>query len=266
MQTHGRHRKQRATVRAASTGRVAVSLATLGLGALQLGGVATAAPAAATVDGTSCTDARMKACVDLSENKTWLLDGEGNVVYGAVPNTHGSEGHETPTGDFVVQWKDRYHKSKEYDGASMPYSVFFDNNGRAFHQGSLQRESAGCVRLTRTTRSASSTTCSPTTGCRSSPDLPVPRDDEGPAARALRGPRALSSGAPAQHQRDGPADHDDGEHHEQPDGEPAAVVAARRRRRRLGGLGLVGRGLRAPGPRTPGIRSPGSPRRRARAS
>lgn len=151
-----RHRRQRATRRSMSSGRVAVSVATVGLGALQLGGIATAAPAAAPtaahtaargVDGTSCTDVRIKACVDLSENKTWLLDGRGHVVYGAVRNTHGSEGHETPTGDFVVQWKDRYHKSREYDGASMPYSVFFDNHGRAFHQGTLERESAGCVRL-----------------------------------------------------------------------------------------------------------------------
>jgi lipoprotein-anchoring transpeptidase ErfK/SrfK len=146
MPTHGRHRRQRTPVPAATTGRVAVSVATLGLGALQLGGVAAAAPAH-TVDGTSCTDARIKACVDLSENTTWLLDGEGNVVYGAVPNSHGSEGHETPTGDFVVQWKDRDHKSKEYGGASMPYAVFFDTHGRAFHQGSRERQSAGCVRL-----------------------------------------------------------------------------------------------------------------------
>ncbi len=29
----------------------------------------------------------------------------------------------------------------------MPYAVFFDGNGRAFHQGSLDRRSAGCVRL-----------------------------------------------------------------------------------------------------------------------
>ena len=143
----GRHR--RGAHRGVPTGRIAVSVATIGLGALQLGGVAFAAPAgnAGGVDGTSCTDARIKACVDLSENRAWLLDGKGNVVYGPVKNSHGAEGYETPPGDYVVQWKNRYHKSREYNGADMPYAVFFDNNGRAFHGGTTSRQSAGCVRL-----------------------------------------------------------------------------------------------------------------------
>ena len=143
----GRHR--RGAQRGGPAGRVVVSMATIGLGALQLGGVAVAAPAgtAGGVDGTSCTDARIKACVDLSENRTWLLDGEGNVVYGPVPNSHGAEGYETPAGDYVVQWKNRDHVSQEYGGAPMPYAVFFDNEGRAFHGGNTGRQSAGCVRL-----------------------------------------------------------------------------------------------------------------------
>jgi lipoprotein-anchoring transpeptidase ErfK/SrfK len=29
----------------------------------------------------------------------------------------------------------------------MPFAVFFDGYGRAFHQGTLDRQSAGCVRL-----------------------------------------------------------------------------------------------------------------------
>ena len=144
----GRHR--RGAHRGVPTGRVAVSVAAVGLGVLQLGGIASAAPAAGGgggVDGTSCTDARIKACVDLSENRAWLLDGQGNVVHGPVVNSHGSEGHETPTGDFVIQRKERHHVSREYEGAPMPYAVFFDNSGRAFHGGSTERQSAGCVRL-----------------------------------------------------------------------------------------------------------------------
>ena len=153
----GRHRKQReATGRAVTSGRIAVSVAALGFGALQLGGAAIAAPAAAPapapaakpgVGGTPCTDARIKACVDLSANKTWLLDGKGHVVGAAMGNSHGSKGHETPAGNYIIQRKERYHVSKEYDGASMPYSVFFDNNGRAFHEGKTARQSAGCVRM-----------------------------------------------------------------------------------------------------------------------
>ena len=46
-----------------------------------------------------------------------------------------------------MQRKERYHVSKEFDDASMPYSVFFDDEGRAFHSGSRASNSHGCVRL-----------------------------------------------------------------------------------------------------------------------
>ena len=143
----GRHR--RGAARTVPSGRLAVSVAAVGLGALQLSGVAAAAPAGEVggVGGTSCTDERIKVCVDLSENRAWLLDGNGNVVGDPYRVSHGAEGHETPTGDFVIQWKDADHKSQEYHGASMPYAVFFDGNGRAFHGGGTDRQSAGCVRL-----------------------------------------------------------------------------------------------------------------------
>lgn len=128
---------------------MALSLAAAGMGVVQLSGVAVAAPAgtAPGVGGTPCTTPTIRACVDLSENRTWLLDGRGRVVHGPVAVSHGGKGHETPVGDFVVQRKDRYHVSQEFEGATMPYAVFFDGDGRAFHQGTLDRQSAGCVRL-----------------------------------------------------------------------------------------------------------------------
>ncbi|MDT7743776.1 MAG: hypothetical protein QOE59_2854 [Actinomycetota bacterium] len=143
----GRHRRRRNE--RAGTGRVALSVAAVGMGVVQLSGVAAAAPAgtAPGVGGTPCTTPTIKACVDLSENRTWLLDGRGGVVHGPVANSHGGKGHETPVGDFVVQRKDRHHVSQEFENAKMPYAVFFDGNGRAFHQGTLDRQSAGCVRL-----------------------------------------------------------------------------------------------------------------------
>jgi hypothetical protein len=146
--SQGRHRKQRRDDHA-GVGRIALSAAVLGMGVIQVSGVAAAAPAgtAPGVGGTPCTTPEIKACVDLSENTAWLLDGRGTVVHGPVANTHGAPGHETPVGDFVVQRKDQYHVSQEFEGAKMPYAVFFDNNGRAFHQGTLERQSAGCVRL-----------------------------------------------------------------------------------------------------------------------
>lgn len=145
----GRHRKQRG---GQGVGRVALAAAAVGMGVVQLSGMAAAAPAAPAgtapgIGGTPCTTPTIRACVDLSENRAWLLDGKGTVVHGPVSNSHGATGHETPVGDFVVQRKDRYHVSQEFEGAKMPYAVFFDGNGRAFHQGTLDRQSAGCVRL-----------------------------------------------------------------------------------------------------------------------
>jgi lipoprotein-anchoring transpeptidase ErfK/SrfK len=86
-----------------------------------------------------------KACIKLSTNQTWLMD-DGKVTYGPVPITHGRPGHLTPPGTFRVQFKDKNHKSHEFNDAPMPYSVFF-NGGIAFHQGSLTVKSHGCIHL-----------------------------------------------------------------------------------------------------------------------
>jgi hypothetical protein len=106
----------------------------------------TAAPApAGKVAGAPC-EKRAKACVSISRQKAWLTDGNGEVIYGPVPITTGAKGQETPTGTFSVMWKDKDHKSGQYDGAPMNNSVFFAP-GDAFHEGSLNRQSAGCVHL-----------------------------------------------------------------------------------------------------------------------
>ncbi|WP_459706839.1 L,D-transpeptidase [Actinophytocola sp. KF-1] len=94
--------------------------------------------------GVPC-GAGVDACIDLSANKSWLLR-DGAVSYGPVPITHGRPGYETPPGTFNVGWKDIDHKSSEFDGAPMPFSVFF-NGGIAFHQGSLSDLSHGCIHL-----------------------------------------------------------------------------------------------------------------------
>ena len=87
---------------------------------------------------------RAAACIDLSEDLSWLMEG-GAVTYGPVWISHGAEGYETPPGVFRVSFKDRDHVSSIY-GSPMPYSVFF-NDGIAFHGGDLNEESAGCIRL-----------------------------------------------------------------------------------------------------------------------
>jgi lipoprotein-anchoring transpeptidase ErfK/SrfK len=105
----------------------------------------TAVRSQALVPGTPCT-VTAKACVDLAANKAWLID-DGAVTTGPVGISHGGQGKETPTGTFQVQWKDKDHKSAEFNNAPMPYSVFFAPGGIAFHEGNPKNPSAGCVHL-----------------------------------------------------------------------------------------------------------------------
>jgi len=117
---------------------VAAGSAALGVAALlSLPGTAAASPA-------PCS-AQAKACIDLSANTSWLMNN-GAVTYGGVPITSGRPGYETPAGTFHVTYKDIDHWSQAFNGP-MPYSVFFTTSGIAFHQGSLNVQSHGCVHL-----------------------------------------------------------------------------------------------------------------------
>ena len=98
-----------------------------------------------TVSGTPCRSTA-RACIDLAGNQAWLIR-DGDVSYGPVPITHGRKGFRTPPGTFEVSFRNRDHVSSIYD-APMPYSVFF-NGGIAFHQGSLEELSHGCIHLSR---------------------------------------------------------------------------------------------------------------------
>lgn len=87
----------------------------------------------------------VSACVSLSTKQAWLMD-HGTVTRGPVAITHGGTTNPTPTGTWPVAWKDQVHTSSIY-GDSMPYSVFFAPGGIAFHEGRLNENSHGCVRL-----------------------------------------------------------------------------------------------------------------------
>ncbi|GAB3312626.1 L,D-transpeptidase family protein [Epidermidibacterium keratini] len=100
--------------------------------------------AAAAASGNPCP-ASARACVDLTNNKTWIQEG-GQIIYGPVPQIAGREGYRTPPGMFYVGWKNIDHKSSEFNNAPMPYAIFF-NGGIAFHQGSTDTPSHGCIRL-----------------------------------------------------------------------------------------------------------------------
>lgn len=107
---------------------------------------APAPPAVPLVPGTPCT-ATARACVDLVGLNAWLLQ-DGAILRGPVPVSIGDEYDPTPPGRYQVEWKAKDWVSREY-GSPMPYSVFFAPGGIAFHEGSLQTSSAGCVRLVR---------------------------------------------------------------------------------------------------------------------
>ncbi|OLR92744.1 hypothetical protein BJP25_21080 [Actinokineospora bangkokensis] len=108
------------------------------------GALLLAAPVASAEGGAIC-GAEAKACVSLSGQQAWLMNG-GGATYGGVPITSGKPGYETPTGSFTVTYKDIDHYSQAYNGP-MPYSVFFTTSGVAFHQGSLSVQSHGCIHL-----------------------------------------------------------------------------------------------------------------------
>lgn len=104
-----------------------------------------AAGTALADSGTPCS-AQAEACVDLATQQAWLLD-DGEITYGPVDVATGGQGRETPVGDFAVYDKDSDHYSAEFDGAPMPWSVFFAPGGIAFHEGDRNSGSAGCVKL-----------------------------------------------------------------------------------------------------------------------
>jgi hypothetical protein len=112
---------------------------------------AQAARAQPLVDGTPCS-VTAKACVDLDSQQAWLI-ADGKVTRGPVKIASGGNGEETPIGHSLrVYRKDQNHKSEESrlkngDPAPMPWSVFFEDGGIAFHSGDPHRSSAGCIHL-----------------------------------------------------------------------------------------------------------------------
>lgn len=107
-----------------------------------------AVAAAAVGSAASPCGSSAAACISLSSQRAWLMSG-GQVTYGPTPITSGRPGYRTPPGVFRVLWKDKNHRSSEFNNAPMPYSVFFTSTGIAFHEGSLSVLSHGCIHLNR---------------------------------------------------------------------------------------------------------------------
>lgn len=125
-------------------GRAVVTLAIAAVCTVLTGTVAAAAAqSAAAPCGSSAA-----ACINLRTQQAWLMNG-GQVTYGPTPITSGKPGYRTPPGTFTVTWKNRHHRSRAFNNAPMPYSVFFTRSGIAFHEGSLREPSHGCIHLGR---------------------------------------------------------------------------------------------------------------------
>ena len=113
--------------------------------------VATATRAQPLVVGTPCS-VSAKACVDLDSQRAWLIQN-GKVIRGPVKIASGGNGEETPVGHSLrVYRKEKDHVSQESrlpngQPAPMPWSVFFEDGGIAFHSGSPNRSSGGCIHL-----------------------------------------------------------------------------------------------------------------------
>jgi hypothetical protein len=84
-----------------------------------------------------------------TQRMTVAVDGETRYVW---PVSTGRPGYETPNGSFKINRMDADHQSQEWDGAPMPYTMFFDLRGHAIHGFSDVKHlgmpvSHGCVRL-----------------------------------------------------------------------------------------------------------------------
>ncbi|GJF03145.1 L,D-transpeptidase [Pseudonocardia sp. D17] len=111
---------------------------------------AAAARAQPLVPGTPCS-VTAKACVDLDSQRAWLIQ-DGKVTRGPVNIASGGKTEPTPVGhDLHVYLKDIDHVSGESftNGVPdpMPYSVFFEDGGIAFHEGDPENASGGCIHL-----------------------------------------------------------------------------------------------------------------------
>jgi lipoprotein-anchoring transpeptidase ErfK/SrfK len=89
------------------------------------------------------------ARIDVSDQRMYVYLDERLVDIFQVSTAR--KGYITPTGRYRALWLSRFHRSRKYDWAPMPFAVFF-NGGYAVHGTTDLRRlgrpaSHGCVRL-----------------------------------------------------------------------------------------------------------------------
>jgi len=90
--------------------------------------------------------------VDLSEQRAYAME-DGSVIFDGRISS-GVIGRDTPTGEYRILQKKRYHRSnlwpKPNGGAKMNYMLRLTNSGIAMHLGHVPKKgpaSHGCIRL-----------------------------------------------------------------------------------------------------------------------
>jgi lipoprotein-anchoring transpeptidase ErfK/SrfK len=99
-----------------------------------------------TIDASA---ANLVAKINLS-TQTMTVIQDGRTMYRWKVSTARS-GYRTPTGSYSAKWLSKNHRSRKYNNAPMPFSIFF-NGGYAVHGTTDIRRlgtpaSHGCVRL-----------------------------------------------------------------------------------------------------------------------
>lgn len=93
--------------------------------------------------------ATLVAKVDIS-SQTMTVTHRGKVAYRWKVST-ARRGKVTPAGTWSAKWLSKNHRSSRYNGAPMPYSVFYNGNYAVHGTNQVGRlgspASAGCVRL-----------------------------------------------------------------------------------------------------------------------
>jgi hypothetical protein len=90
---------------------------------------------------------RLSIVVSIPDQRAYVYRDKTLIAASTVST--GSDGHATPTGDFTILEKDRYHRSNLYSNAPMPFMQRLTWGGIALHGGHLPGYPAshGCIRL-----------------------------------------------------------------------------------------------------------------------
>jgi len=93
------------------------------------------------------TGGPVKIVVSIPQQRAFIYQ-DGQLIAISTVST-GSEGRETPVGEFTILQKKTFHRSNLYSNAPMPYMQRLTWDGIALHAGHLPGYPAshGCIRL-----------------------------------------------------------------------------------------------------------------------